>query len=504
MFIVYRTFFLINIDIKRFFTSYPHLWILGFIYLLTAKGHIEIIDTEYSIRTALSIVENGSLLIQPPDVSAVQNFPKIETSHKIYSPYGIGLTLIFIPFVLLSKILAWLTSIELRLILDFSLSFYNIPFAIMGLYFFQKITLQLSASKMRSILLTYFLGLSTCYWKYTVTDFSEIPQSCLLLGIIYTILRKDKYMWYKLSFLYSFLVLLKLTYFIFFPFLFIFFIYGNSNKEKSYILKNLLKSSSFFLPTCFFIGIINFLRFGNPFESGYGNTIKFSADFFLRDWFGYLFSFERGLLTFSPILLVALLGLFYVPLKDRKPSFIIGITTLIWYTTMCFWVSWQGGYCWGNRLLVPVVPLLLLPLVFLDLKSILNKSLLTLALIGSTIIQVAASFTKIHEIIEIKLSIQKLTEQTPHSQLWLGIKLFFHKIKSPSAEYLASNFGVANTEFINISSYNTFHGFNIWAVHLLNYYGLKTYSHLTGIIILLVTTALCCSVVRILFTYNRA
>ena len=36
------------------------------IYLITAKGHIEITDTEYSIRTALSIVENGTLLIDPP------------------------------------------------------------------------------------------------------------------------------------------------------------------------------------------------------------------------------------------------------------------------------------------------------------------------------------------------------------------------------------------------------------------------------------------------------
>ena len=117
------------------------------IYLITANGHIEIADTEYSIRTALSIVENGTLLIRPPDIIAVQNFPKIENLDKIYSPYGIGLSLIFIPFVISSKLLAWLTGIELRLILDFILSFYNIPFAILGLYFFQNITLQLTLQK---------------------------------------------------------------------------------------------------------------------------------------------------------------------------------------------------------------------------------------------------------------------------------------------------------------------------------------------------------------------
>ena len=101
------------------------------------KGHIEVVDTEYSIRTALSIVDNGTLLIDPPaslnepavnyfrGISNIPNQP--ETKGKIYSPYGIGLSIIFIPYVTLSKILGWLTGIELRLILDFILSFYNIP-----------------------------------------------------------------------------------------------------------------------------------------------------------------------------------------------------------------------------------------------------------------------------------------------------------------------------------------------------------------------------------------
>jgi hypothetical protein len=79
--------------------------------LITEKGHIEIIDTKYSIRTALSIVDNGSLLIDPPDVVAVQNFAQPETTNKIYSPYGIGLSDIFIHFFISCQLLAWLTEL---------------------------------------------------------------------------------------------------------------------------------------------------------------------------------------------------------------------------------------------------------------------------------------------------------------------------------------------------------------------------------------------------------
>jgi hypothetical protein len=465
--------------------------------LITANGHIEIADTEYSIRTALSIVENGTLLIRPPDITAVQNFPKIENLDKIYSPYGIGLSLIFIPFLITSKLLAWLTGIELRLILDFILSFYNIPFAILGLYFFQNITLQLGASTKKSIFMTIVLGVGTCFWKYSVTDFSEISQSCLILGIIYTILKRKKNIWQNLSFYYSCLLLIKLTYFIYLPCLLVYFFSENMRGNGREIRNNLFKASVYFVPTCSFIALINFLRFNNVFESGYGNVIKFSLDFFTRDWFGNIFSYERGILTFNPILIISLAGIFLTPIKYRKPIIIICLTALIWYATMCFWQSWQGGYCWGNRLLTPIVPLLLIPLVFLKFNRMLSKILLALTLVGSMIIQFAASFTKIHEIIEIKLSIQKLTEQVPHSQLWRGIELFFHKLKSPNAEYLTSTFGADHMELINLKSFDTFHGFNLWFVHLLNHFDLKTYSHFSGILILLVTIGLCIALLRI-------
>ena len=413
------------------------------------------------------------------------------------------MSIIFIPFVIICKILSLITEIELRLLLDFLLSFYNIPFALLGLFFFQKIVLQLGASEVRSIFMTFCLGICTCYWKYTVTDFSEIVQACFLLAIILTLLEKKECMWYRLSFYYSILVFLKLTYFVFFPFIIIFFITENIRNNNTKILRNFLKSASFFIPTCILIALLNFFRFNNIFESGYGSAIKFSTDYLVRDWFAYLFSYERGVLTFNPILILTLAGFFYIPAKYRRPMMIIGLTTFIWFITMCLWVSWQGGYCWGNRLLVPIVPLLLLPMVFLKIDKVWMKILLFLTLVASTIIQFAASFTKIHEIIEIKLRIQHITEQIPHSQLWRGLELFLLKFKSPNAEYLASRFGVDDNKVIYLGMFDTFHGFNLWFVHLLNHFDLKKYSHFAGILILFITIISCFTLLRINKIYTQ-
>ena len=139
-----------------------------------------------------------------------------------------------------------------------------------------------------------------------------------------------------MSFLYSFLVLLKLTYFIFLPLLLIYFIKENFRLTPTFILSNFLKSSSFLAPTCIFIAVTNTIRFYSPFKTGYGNIVTFSIDFFFRDWFDYLISLDRGILSFNPILFISLIGIFFITRRHLNSFIIIGLIALIWYLTMCF------------------------------------------------------------------------------------------------------------------------------------------------------------------------
>ena len=75
----------------------PIPWVF-LMFLLSAKGHLEIIDTDYSVRTALAILESGSLLIEPVNSDVLEFAPVIEGTDKIYSQYGLGLPFIFLPF----------------------------------------------------------------------------------------------------------------------------------------------------------------------------------------------------------------------------------------------------------------------------------------------------------------------------------------------------------------------------------------------------------------------
>ena len=152
--------FLNNFKIKNLFYIVSNLFLsfvkspflfLTLLFLLTAKGHIEIIDTEYSIRTAKIIIEDGTMLIDPVDSN--NKMPTIPGTDKIYSQYGIGILAVFVPIVGIAKLLSIVTNLDENILTHFLLSFYNIPFALLGLWHFRRILVLLNQKKGNS----YFL-----------------------------------------------------------------------------------------------------------------------------------------------------------------------------------------------------------------------------------------------------------------------------------------------------------------------------------------------------------
>ena len=62
----------------------PFVWI-ALLYLLSAKGHMEVIDTEYSVRTAKAMIEHGSMRIEPVDKDFLAISVNPSVDGKIYS-----------------------------------------------------------------------------------------------------------------------------------------------------------------------------------------------------------------------------------------------------------------------------------------------------------------------------------------------------------------------------------------------------------------------------------
>ena len=465
------------------------LFLLALLLFLTAKGHLEIIDTDYSVRTAIAIIEDGSLLIEPVDPRVVHRFPKIDGTDKIYSQYGIGLAIIFIPLVVVGKLIAFFTSIDQRVFIDFILSFYNVPFALLGLSFFRSILLHFEITHSRANICMILLFTCTAYWKYSVTDFSEITQICFLLGAVNSSLSKK---WKWVSFWCALLVAVKLVYVALLPLFFGYAMFQSRNSlNPKVFISRCLDFSSFLLPMGIFLALLNFLRFENVFESGYGSEASsFSLQFLQRDWLDYLISFQRGIFPFNPILLFSILGCFFLPKEKIRFFLFIGSIIFLWYLLMCFWKSYLGGYCWGNRLLVPIIPFCFIPFAFVPIEKNLVRISVCAVIVMSIVIQIAAVFTKIHETSVLRSKIYEEAGLHTPPQLISNVLVFTHKLSNDSTYISASVLRVDTDSIIDLSEFESFYGFNLWPIHALKFLGLQSLCHPISLILLGIVLAL--------------
>jgi hypothetical protein len=119
--------------------------------------------------------------------------------------------------------------------------------------------------------------------------------------------------------------------------------------------------------------ITRYIIYGSPFESGY---------IALRDWYwssprflAVLFSSNHGLLSWTPILLFAIAGLFLFWRRQPRAGTPFLAALLAFYLFISCYPDWAGISSYGNRFFVSLTPLFILGLgVFFDRAAQLFRS----------------------------------------------------------------------------------------------------------------------------------
>src|SRR5918992_1143958 len=167
-------------------------------------------------------------------------------------------------------------------------------------------------------------------------------------------------------------------------------IYSMRHNKKSLIL--LLVSLSIIL---FFMGLVNYLRFGSFTEFGYGSyfgTLSYNAYGGKTGLIGLLASPGKGLIFYFPVVILLPLALKYMYRQNRWLFF------LIIYIVLVHWLYfgslddtesrfWSGAIAWGPRYLVPVLPFITLAFGtllarFRQSRLLLKVSVLTVCIAG--------------------------------------------------------------------------------------------------------------------------
>lgn len=318
-------------------------------------------------------------------------------------------------------------------------SIYNVIVTALGVFVFWLILLRLTRSVPASFLVSLLYAFGTIAWPYSGTFFSEPLATLLsLLSFYYLVRSEDEPLVvhglksYKTVFLsglwLGLAVTAHITAALFAPFFAAFFFWqpdsGDANVWQRSERASVFSFGVFIL--LFLLGIYNYARFWSFFETG--RTISPTSELLfgygtfispLRGLFGLFFGAGKGLIFFSPAIILGALTWRSFLKEHRKVFWIVLAAVAFRILFIASRSDWHGGFCIGPRYLLLVIPFFLIPLAFWLRNHERTRFLRSFGLValGAFLCSVEQFYFSLGELFSY-LQILKFTER------WKGIDVF--------------------------------------------------------------------------------
>jgi hypothetical protein len=359
---------------RRRLSAYTGLSLVLFvyaIYLVFYSGVFHSSDAQFIVAATESLVKRGEFTASQLwwHRDAIET---IASDGEPYSKYGIGASLMAVPLYVLA--LSWP-----RLGMVQAVMLTNLLVTAVSAWLVLKFVSALGYSTGIALGTSLLFALGTSAMVYAHYYFTEPLSGLTLVGSIlglyvYRARKQERYAWLA-GVTMSLAVATKLINILFLVPVLAYAV-GSlwpevcasrrvRNKEA---LVNVWRMKSRWLPvglplvlTLALLGVFNALRWGSPFASGYPAWERFTHPLLAGVW-GLLFSSEKGLFVYNPILIVSLLALPLFWRRHRSEALVILAVAALHILVYARWHDWRGGVAWGPRFLVPLLPLLILPL----------------------------------------------------------------------------------------------------------------------------------------------
>jgi hypothetical protein len=386
----------------------PFFWLLVFLVsllLLTAGGRIAPQDEETTFRMTANLIESGRTTITEqyftvePQVYAgflptVQPRLLLTTwavpghAGQLYPQFMPGQAVVNIPLYLLGRLLFG-EPLNLRSVIlaHWSTSLFNpLVIALTG-WLIALFASRLGYSQRLSAGLGLAYALSTMVFAYTGTYFSEPLIALAILVAAYAVFTAHAGA-RVLQWLVVAGAALGLAVFtrersaiMIPPFILYVWLYQRRLRWRGWV--------AFFAPLIVFgviIGLFNWSRYGSPLAFGFSalQHTSFTTPLLLG-LFGLLISPGKGLLFYNPIAWAGLIGLAIMFRTRRREAILFALILLAELLFFAVYEFWTGGWNWGPRYIMPVIPLLVLAAgewVYVNPTRLRKVILVTLCIIG--------------------------------------------------------------------------------------------------------------------------
>jgi len=329
------------------------------IYLLTYSGDVHSSDGLSMLSVTESLVKRGDYDTNQILWMGLQQ-GTFGRGGELYSRKGIGTSLVALPLAWLGLVIPFWGFVQTTLLLNVIVT------ALSGLLVFLYLQ-RLGYSREIGLVLALLFGLGTMAWPYSKYCFSEPLTGLALLATAYFLLRfKETQATRDLTLAGTSLGLAistRLATAAIAP-LFLFPLLAYSLLDRVHYRPLIPFLAAFFIPLILWgllIGGYNYLRFGNPLTTGYLPQESFRTPL-LTGLAGLLVSPGRGLFLYCPIFLLILPAFPTFLARHRiEGAFSLSLVT-VYILLYSKWFMWHGGFAWGPRFLVPILPFLAIPL----------------------------------------------------------------------------------------------------------------------------------------------
>lgn len=365
------------------------LFVLMSVIYFVARPMVTL-DSYWVIPTSLSLLNEGNF-----DLDEYRNYGleesyaaiRMENHYFNYFPYGISILItpivsvlnLFFKEALFFKYHAHLEKLCASILILFSLSI---------LY---KLSTYFLSNRMAAILV-FVIGLGTPLLSSGSRALWQHSGSVLLLSLALLLLVSKKQTKVSITFLGVILVfayVVRPTNII--PLIFIsFFVF------YLYPVQRLNYLSSILISFCIFF-LINYSTFGEIFHPYYqSNRLSFDWDVFRIALLGNLFSPNRGIFIWSPVLLIIFLT-FFISIRYKIIALLCVSIIILHSLAISMFPHWWGGHSVGPRFFTDIIPffVLILSLVWKKFRKnhLFTLTFLILATISMSI-HISASFSK--------------------------------------------------------------------------------------------------------------
>jgi 4-amino-4-deoxy-L-arabinose transferase-like glycosyltransferase len=347
--------------------------LIASIYLLTAAGRFANYDAETMFGVTRSLYTHGSLEVEgcSQTTRSLQCVQGVDG--KYYSGYGVVTSIVALPFLAVGMFTGESLGFDPTLVGAAFVAFMNSLVGALACVLFFFWAVRAGCSVRASAVATVLLAFATPLWFHSTKEFYSEPLFTLFLVGSFAALRTgtSRKGAAAAGLLFGLAVGTRVFGLIYLPIL-AGYAYLVSARSGLLTTRNwrITRTSSFLIGVlaCLVVwGALNVVRFGGPLKTGYHTVLPTAGSLFatppLVGLKQILFNGEVGLAWFSP--LVVLLPATWPRFHRQHPIESFACLAIVGFTLLFFamYSYWHGGWSYGPRLLTPVLPFLILPLL---------------------------------------------------------------------------------------------------------------------------------------------